>query len=328
MIDQPGGGASNRRDRVTSKDKTNNALVHLSHARSVHDCAPNKTLYLTETRETRHRRRVRRVRLSLHRCLSIRRLNISVPQTVTALSAPHAIRQCSAHPSRTTIFTSKGWITDHCVTKKQRLHWRMCEPSKTPTMSHKSQVGSGNQQRKPGRKSACTALQNFWSSRREKENNHAAPAQHRQKDVFWSPHKHAPQNGCETTQGRERIRQFMFAAALRTKHKNFPTLLDDVSSKLTRYLIGHFTTLYLTVRGSVRNVNWCHVSWVFQPVSSVALCTFAIPWPWPWSDPCSFYMLPVVSYTLLFTLRLVLAFTCTFRLLCLPLFHHLTLFFY
>ena len=28
----------------------------------------------------------------------------------------------------------------------------------------------------------------------------------------------------------ERIRQFMFAAALRTKHKNFPTLLDDVSS--------------------------------------------------------------------------------------------------
>ena len=47
----------------------------------------------------------------------------------------------------------------------------------------------------------------------------------------------------------------MFAAALRTKHKNFLTLLDDVPSKLTRYLIGHITTLHFTVRGSVRNDN-------------------------------------------------------------------------
>ena len=71
----------------------------------------------------------------------------------------------------------------------------------------------------------------------------------------WSPHKRAPQNGCETKQRRERIRQFMFAAALQTKHKNVPTLLDDVSSKLTRCLIGHFTTLYLTLRGSVRTTD-------------------------------------------------------------------------
>ena len=59
-----------------------------------------------------------------------------------------------------------------------------------------------------------------------KENIPAAPLQHRQKDVFGLHTKHAPQNGCETTQGRGRIRQFMYAAALRTKHKHFPTLLD------------------------------------------------------------------------------------------------------
>ena len=41
----------------------------------------------------------------------------------------------------------------------------MCEPSNTPTMSYESRIGSGNQQRKPGRKSARTAPQNFWRSR-------------------------------------------------------------------------------------------------------------------------------------------------------------------
>ena len=41
----------------------------------------------------------------------------------------------------------------------------------------------------------------------------------------------------------------MFAAALWTKHKNFPTLWDDVSSKLTRY--SHWT-LYDNVSHSVR----------------------------------------------------------------------------
>ena len=110
--------------------------------------------------------------LSLHKSLSIRRLNTSAPQTVTALSALQALRkcsvhncafsaslrECSAHPSRTTTFTSKGLIPDHCVTKEQQLHWRMREPSMTPTMSHESQIGSENQQRKPGRNSACTAL--------------------------------------------------------------------------------------------------------------------------------------------------------------------------
>ena len=118
--------------------------------------------------------------LSLHKCLSIRRLNTSAPQTVTALSAlqaprktalpaPQALCECSAHPSRTTTSTSKGWIPDHCVTKEQQLHCQMREPSNTPTMSHESQIGSRNHQRKLGRKSACTALQNFQRSRGKKK---------------------------------------------------------------------------------------------------------------------------------------------------------------
>ena len=42
-------------------------------------------------------------------------------------------------------------------------------------------------------------------------------------------------------------------------------------SKLTRYLIGHFTTLYLTVRGSVRNDNRCHVSREFHSKTIAAI---------------------------------------------------------
>ena len=90
-----------------------------------------------------------------------------------------------------------------------------------------------------------------------KQNHPAVLAEHtdRRTCLVSSQHMPAPQNGCETTQGRERIRQFVFAAALRTEHKNFLTLLDDVPSKLTGYLIGHFKTLYLTVCGSVHNDN-------------------------------------------------------------------------
>ena len=92
----------------------------------------------------------------------------------------------------------------------------------------------------------CTAPAKLPAQSGQKENNPAARAQHRQKDAFglhtskWVRH----------TQGRERIRQLMFAAVLRTKHKKL-----SQSSKLTRCLIGHITTLYLTVRGSVRNDN-------------------------------------------------------------------------
>ena len=163
-------------------------------------CA-QQTLYLTVTREAGHRRRMSCMRLFLHNCLSIRRLHTSAPHTVTALSAPQAPRECSAHRSRTTTSTSKGWTPDHCATKKKQLHWRMCEPSNTPTKLHESQIGSGNQQRKKqGENSACTAPQNFRRSRGKKENNPAAPPQHRQKDVFGLRTKHALQNECETTQ--------------------------------------------------------------------------------------------------------------------------------
>ena len=66
------------------------------------------------------------------------------------------------------------------------------------------------------RKSACTVS----GTEGIKRNHLAVPAPaHRQKDVFGLHTKHSPQNGCATRQGRERIRQFMFAAALRTKHK-------------------------------------------------------------------------------------------------------------
>ena len=64
------------------------------------------------------------------------------------------------------------------------------------------------------------------------------------------------ENGCET-QGRERIRQLIHVRCrfADEAQKNFLTLLDDVPSELPRYLIGHFTTLYLTMRGSMRNDN-------------------------------------------------------------------------
>ena len=72
-------------------------LAHLSHARSVHDCAHNKTLYLTETRETGNRRRMPCMRLFLHNCLLICRLNTSAPQTGTALTALQTPRKCYVH---------------------------------------------------------------------------------------------------------------------------------------------------------------------------------------------------------------------------------------
>ena len=43
----------------------------------------------------------------------------------------------------------------------------------------------------------------------QKKNKTAAPAQHPTEGRVSSPHKQAPQNGCETTHRRERIRQFM-----------------------------------------------------------------------------------------------------------------------
>ena len=54
----------------------------------------------------------------------------------------------------------------------------MCKPS-----NYTDNVAGTNRE-KTRRKSACTALQNFGRSRGKKEDNPAAPPQHRQKDVF------------------------------------------------------------------------------------------------------------------------------------------------
>ena len=136
------------------KDKTDNALlhgtprqnlqtlVHLSYARSVHDCAHHNTLHLTETRETGNRRRMPCMRLFLHNC----------QRSADSTLLHHKLGPCSQRfrhlasalstttlPAHQALRTSKGWVPDHCVTKEEQLHWRMCEPSNTSTMFHESQ---------------------------------------------------------------------------------------------------------------------------------------------------------------------------------------------
>ena len=105
-------------------------------------------------------------------------------------------QSCSAHPSRTMTSHRASDGSRPLRDKKQQLHWWMCEPSNSPTKSHKSQVGLGNLQRNNGRKAACTALQN---SRRTSGENPGAPARPLTEGRVWSQHKHAPQNGRETT---------------------------------------------------------------------------------------------------------------------------------
>ena len=116
------------------------------------------------------------------------------------------------------------------MTKEQQLHWRMCERSNTSTMLLESQTRVRELTEKTREKICLDCPAKLPAQSGQNGNNPAAPPQHRQKDVFVLRTKHAPQNGCKTTQGRERIRQFMFAAALRTKCKNFPKLLDGESS--------------------------------------------------------------------------------------------------
>ena len=103
------------------------------------------------------------MRLFPHNCLSIRKLNTSAPHTVTALSALRAPRMCSVHncapsasgtsrmlrpPFVNNDFHEQGMDFRPLRDKKKQLHWRMCEPSNTPTKLHESRIGSGNQKRK------------------------------------------------------------------------------------------------------------------------------------------------------------------------------------
>ena len=105
-------------------------------------------------------------RLLPHNCLSICRLNTSAPQSGTALTALQTPRKCSVHncapsasgtsrelrsPFVNISFHEQGWVPDHCVTKEQQLHWRMCEPSNTSTMLHESQkTGQGTSRENQG----------------------------------------------------------------------------------------------------------------------------------------------------------------------------------
>ena len=192
-------------------------------------------------------------------------------QTRTALSALQAPRKCSVHncaPSASDTSRVFRSLSVNNNFHEQGMDSRPLRDKRTTAALARERAFKytdnvarvTNQVREPTEKKNkekiclhCPAQLPAQSGQKGKQARCAVPAP--TEGRVWSPHKHAPQNGCETTQGRERIRQFMFAAALRTKHKNFPTLLDDVSSKLTRCLVGHFTALYLTVRGSVRNDN-------------------------------------------------------------------------
>ena len=90
-----------------------------------------------------------------NRCLSAHRLGLRSQRfrhlasalSTTALPAPQTPRECSVHLPLTTTPASKGWIPDRSVTKEQQLHWRVIEPSNTPTLLDGSQTRSGNQQR-------------------------------------------------------------------------------------------------------------------------------------------------------------------------------------
>ena len=84
------------------------------------------------------------------------------------------------------------------MTKEQQLHWRVSEPSNTPTMLHESQNRSGNQRRKKEKICLhCPAKLPAQLGQKGKQPRYAAPAP--TEGRVRSPHKHAPQNGCETT---------------------------------------------------------------------------------------------------------------------------------
>ena len=91
---------------------------------------------------------------------------------------------------------------------------------------------------------------------------------HQQEDVFWSPRKNcAAQNRCNGKPRQHRdVKGSVNSCSLSLCRCN--TKLSHTfarrSFKVILYLIGHFTTLCFTERGSVSNDNWCHMSRVFS----------------------------------------------------------------
>ena len=92
----------------------------------------------------------------------------------------------------------------------------------------------------------CKNLWHWWE--KNKTSRCDGPA-HQQKNVFGSPYKKCTtkqvQREAETTHGRARIRQFMFAVALRTQHKTYPRTcmtchqIDSVSHWTLRHIVFH-----------------------------------------------------------------------------------------
>ena len=123
----------------------------------------------------------------------------------------------------------------------------MCSPSNSQSRSKYREkpttavhTGRKGQTGDDGQNSACTALQKHAGNSGKTKPPRCAGFAHQPKDVFVLRIKlcsskrvqretnrrtylvstqNAPQNGCETAQGRERTSQFMFVSALRTKHE-------------------------------------------------------------------------------------------------------------
>ena len=71
------------------------------------------------------------------------------------------------------------------MTKEQQLHWRMRDPSHTPTMLHESHIGQGTNREKQGENLHCPAKLPAQSGQKESRCAATAPTEGR----VWSPHK-------------------------------------------------------------------------------------------------------------------------------------------
>ena len=165
-------------------------------------------------------------RLSAHR-LGLRSQRFR--HLASALST-QTLRECSFHLPSTTTSANNGLIPDHCVTKEQQLHWRVSEPSNTPTMLHESQHRSGTNIEKQGEICLpCPAKLSAQSGQKWKRPRCAVPAP--TEGRVWSPHK-----TCTSKTGARQhkdMRQSVSSCSLPLcgrSTENSPTLLDDVSS--------------------------------------------------------------------------------------------------
>ena len=173
--------------------------------------------------------------LCLNICLSTHRLNTSAPQTVTALSALQAPRKCSAHncapcasdtsrvsrsPSVNNNFHEQGMDSRPLRDKRTTAALAREGAFKyTDNVARVTNQVKEPTEKKPGENLPALPCKTSGAVGAKRKTTPLLRSSTDRRTCL-SPHKHAPQNGCETTHRRERIRQFMFAAALRTKHKS------------------------------------------------------------------------------------------------------------